>query len=332
MQDLGALSYAELRNFCSTLSRENLDCDWKLWREKAKLDFAVSERFFDLVRTISGPQRYLQIKTYYKLTPDSAARVYSCTDSSCLEGVYTSLAGYLEAQVRGDHEMGLFFYSRLKEHEKALVAPPEHWSEKEEPLFSSDRNLLYQTLESGDVKQIDSILHTYFTLPSGYSIERDVLKVPFWKEAPLYNIPLLDEVDDKERIMHSALVGLNTQVVDFFRSLFRSSKFTGQNLSIEQGLLRHGRAEDAYSLALRFPGLRYNYMVEMLVNPKLNSLQAETFISAIDDNPGNVALLTSLLPYVKREKIENYYASLGKEWRLVYRLPSLILQGYIANA
>lgn len=132
--------------------------------------------------------------------------------------------------------------------------------------------------------------------------------------------------------MHSALVGLNTQVVDFFRSLFRSSKFTGQNLSIEQGLLRHGRAEDAYALALRFPGLRYNYMVEMLINPELNSLQAETFISAIDDNPGNVALLTSLLPYVKREKIENYYASLGKEWRLVYRLPSLILQGYIANA
>ncbi|SHO33470.1 Hypothetical protein BQ3484_402 [Cedratvirus A11] len=328
------LSYAQVRDSCFSQTSTNPDCNWKLWREKAVADFGISARFFDLVRTLSGAQRYLQIKTYYVLSPDSATRLYR--DTGYVEGVYTSVAGYLEAQARRDRKMGLFFYSRLREEEKSLLQSVEAWSEEEVP---SER--LYQVLEQGNVAELDQIIHDYFTLPSGFSIEKDILQVPFWEEPPLYNIPLLDEVENMDAILHSALVGLNVRVVDFFRSLFRREP-PHASYSIYQGLIRHGRAEEAYSIALRFPtlgdtgsdlgdtGSGYNYMSEMLINPKLNSLEAETFISALDENPGNVTMLTSLLPYISKDKVRAYYASLDETWKAIYRLPNLILQDYLS--
>nr|WIL03281.1 hypothetical protein Cbor_429 [Cedratvirus borely] len=333
------LSYTEVRDFCLNQTSTNPDCSWKLWREKAVADFGISARFFDSIRTLPGAQRYLQIKTYYVLSPDSATRLYK--DTGYVEGVYTSVAGYLEAQARRDREMGLFFYSRLREEEKSLLEPVEAWPEEEIP---SER--LYQVLEQGNVTELDQIIHDYFTLPSGFSIEKDILQVPFWEEPPLYNIPLLDEVEDMDSILHSALVGLNVKVVDFFRSLFRREP-SNASYSIYQGLIRHGKAEEAYSIALRFPpalgdtgsglggpetgsGLGYNYMSEMLINPKLNSLQAETFISALDENPGNITMLTCLLPYISKDKVREYYVSLDETWKAIYRLPDLILQDYLS--
>jgi hypothetical protein len=299
--------------------------DWNLWREKAVSEFGISARFFNLVRTIPAAQRYLQIKTYYLLSPDSSTRLYR--DTGYVEGVYTSVAGYLEAQARGDREMGLFFYSRLREEEKALLEP---WLEKRE--VPSEK--LYQILEEGNVVELDKVIHDYFTLPEGFSIEKDILQVPFWEPPPLYNIPLLDKVEDVDSIMHSALVGLNVRVVDFFRSLFRRDP-SNASYSIYQGLIKHGRAEEAYGIALRFP-IRddtesgYNYMTEMFLNPQLNSLQAETFISALDENPGNITMLTALLPYIRKSKIREYYASLDETWKAIYRLPNLILEGYLS--
>lgn len=313
------MDYVQLRDLCS--NDPSLECEWKVWREKAKTDFGVTERFFDLVRTISGAQRYLQVQAYYKLTPNSATRVYK--DSGYIEGVYTSLSGYLKAQERQDSDMAFFFYSRLKEHEKSLVGPPSK-ARREEPS-----SLLYDVLSSGQTREIDAILSDYFTLPQGFSIEKDILEVPFWEEPPLYNIPLWDEVEDKQEIMYAALVGLNPKVVDFFRSLFRNQVYRDVPLAIYQGLLRHGKAEQAYSLALRFPEQGYNYMTEMLINPNLNSLQAETFLSALDQNPGNITMLTALLPYISKNKVRDYYSTLEEEWKLLYPLPDLILQEYI---
>lgn len=316
------MDYVQLRNLCSTDASLEKECEWKVWRNKAKADFGVTERFFDLVRTISGAQRYLQVQAYYKLTPNSATRVYK--DSGYIEGVYTSLTGYLEAEERNDTEMALFFYSRLKEHEKSLVQPPSKVRREE------SSSPLYDVLSSGQTREIDSILPKYFTLPSGFSIEKDILEVPFWEEPPLYNIPLLEEIENKQEIMYAALVGLNAKAVDFFRSLFREQEYKNLSQAIYQGLMRHGKAEQAYALALRFPEQTgYNYMTEMLINPNLNSLQPQTFLSALDENPGNITMLTALLPYISKNKVRDYYSTLDEDWKLIYPLPDLILQEYI---
>lgn len=323
------LSYTQIRDLCfddsATRSADytERECEWKVWRKKAEIDFGVTGRFFDLVKTLPGAQRYLQVKTYYQLSPDSATRVY--TNTGYVEGVYTARAGYLEAQARNNPQMTSFFYSRLKEDEKNSLPPP---------LPSPpEKQGLYKILASGRVEELDAILHDYFTLPSGYSVARDVLEVPFWEEPPLYNIPLLEQVEDKEEIMQAVLVGLNPQVVDFFRSLFRGYTPAHASSSIYEGLLKHGRAEQAYALALRFPQDRgYDYMVEMLINPKLNSLQAETFLSALDTNLGNVALLTALLPYIRRDKLQTYYEALDEEFPLLHPLPYLILESYLSQA
>nr|WIL04272.1 hypothetical protein Clen_342 [Cedratvirus lena] len=336
--DVQKLSYREIMDLCSDESSpNNLGCEWNLWREKAKLDFGVSERFFDLLRTLPGAQRYLQIKTYYFLSPDSATRLY--LDSGYIEGVYTSLAGYLEAKARKNHQMALFFYSRLKEEEKNLVTslqtvPPEAASlQTVPPGEQNEIELFCRVLRTGKVKEVDKILHDYFVLPLGFSIEADILQVPFWEEPPLYNLSSSTKIaispQDAQRIMYASLVGLETRTVDFFRSLFRGLVLEEASSFIYQGLLMHGKAEEAYSIALRFPGLGYDYMAEMLVNPKLNSLQAESFISAFQENPGNIALLTSLLPYIRKKKVAEYYRNLDQEWD---RLSNLILQDYIANS
>nr|WIL04602.1 hypothetical protein Cduv_122 [Cedratvirus duvanny] len=114
---LSTFSYSQTQKLCA----ENptvFDCDWGLWREKAIADFGISGEFFDLVPQLSGAQRYLQIKSYYVLTPDMAVRVYS---DGYIEGVYETVAGYKIARDTLDSAMQMFFSNRLKPEQREIL-------------------------------------------------------------------------------------------------------------------------------------------------------------------------------------------------------------------
>lgn len=112
---LSNYSYKQVKDLCSDPSFYNVfDCDWAVWRDKAVSDFAISPEFFDLVPTLSGPQRYLQISTYERLSRDSLAK-------SLDEGVYEAVAGFREAVMRDDYDMVLFFYDNLTDEQKNYV-------------------------------------------------------------------------------------------------------------------------------------------------------------------------------------------------------------------
>ncbi|QIN54303.1 hypothetical protein [Cedratvirus kamchatka] len=94
-------TYEELERLCLDPDFAILfDCDWGIWRDKAVVDFDVSPQFFDLIRVLSGPQRYLQIASYVKLTPLS-------------ENAYEPISGFREARFRKDKEMLLWFPQRI---------------------------------------------------------------------------------------------------------------------------------------------------------------------------------------------------------------------------
>lgn len=76
---LSTYPYEQLRDLCfeeESNFGEIFDCHWDLWRDKAVAEFNITPQFFDLVKTLSGPQRYLSIKSYFAITKDLAVRLY----------------------------------------------------------------------------------------------------------------------------------------------------------------------------------------------------------------------------------------------------------------
>nr|WIL03515.1 hypothetical protein Cplu_168 [Cedratvirus plubellavi] len=87
--------------------------------------------------------------------------------------------------------MLLWFAKRIKpeqEQELRRTFPREQsklvsrWErEQDMPLRRDDgsvNHLLY-IIRRGNVRELDKIIHRYFTLPKGFSVERDIPKVPF---------------------------------------------------------------------------------------------------------------------------------------------------------
>ncbi|SOB74335.1 hypothetical protein BQ9231_00452 [Cedratvirus lausannensis] len=65
-------TYDELKKLCLDPEFNLLfDCEWGIWRDKAQADFGISPQFFDLIGVLPGPERYLQIASYIKLSPSS---------------------------------------------------------------------------------------------------------------------------------------------------------------------------------------------------------------------------------------------------------------------
>lgn len=145
-----------------------------------------------------------------------AVRVY---EDGFIEGVYESYAGYLKAVNTRNKAMELFFVNRLKPEkvsylvQQRLLTPPIQPLSREyiEALNSSkdyksdyskyieeafykglangdkSKTFINIVLTSGRIDWIDQILHRYFTLPEGFSIESYIEYVPFWaEEFPLY--------------------------------------------------------------------------------------------------------------------------------------------------
>jgi hypothetical protein len=331
---LATYTYDDLKELCFApeSSFPNVfDCDWDVWRSKAIADFGISGEFFDLVgsfasngiRTLSGPQRYLQIVSYVKLTPLSLATQY---DDGTVEGVYEAYKGYIEARERRDGPMMVWFAQRVTPEEDVTLGSEESTfaRAKEEvagwyggllktlryPPRYYNMHYLGLVISHGRIDILDRIIHRYFTLPEGFSIARDIPKVPFWEyRGAVYDLPLQPTPDEEvEEYMQDCMLTSDTRIVDFFRSIFRDrdlESIISRTTLSKKSLLIHGKPEEAFGIALRFinqdtPVYYLDYMAELVLQ---QTSQVEGYAELIYRNLGNITFIQALLPYVQAEEI-----------------------------
>lgn len=119
---LARYSYEDLKKLCFEKGKQNIstifDCEWDLWREKAKADFGISPEYFDLIRLFPGYERYLQISSYFGMNPNLAVNVY---ENGAIEGVYEAVKGLSESIEKADIVSAKFFASRLDEKKKVSL-------------------------------------------------------------------------------------------------------------------------------------------------------------------------------------------------------------------
>ncbi|SOB74327.1 hypothetical protein BQ9231_00444 [Cedratvirus lausannensis] len=346
-------TYDDLKELCfapgSTFTNV-FECDWRIWRDKAAADFGISPQFFDLVRSLSGPQRYLQIASYVKLTPLSLAGWYDDETCPCfIEGVYEAYAGYREAKERRDGDMMLWFAQRVTPEEDFALGGKSTFARAKEERQSWSGGLLkdlhhprrydvhYLSLvvRHGRVDILDDIIHRYFTLPKEFSIvdlDKGGLEGPF----PLYDLPLQTTSDeDVIELLESALSSGDVRIVDFFRSIFRDRdlvRMASQIRFLSDSLLIHGKPEEAYKIALRFMDAdisiyRLSYMVELV----LHQMEKKgSFWRLLPDNLGNITFIQALLTYVDKEQVRFLLEEdfTGVEHTL-YPLSVSLLQDYV---
>lgn len=350
---LSSFSYSQTQKFCAEHPTV-FDCDWDLWREKATADFGISGEFFDLVSQLPGSQRYLQIKSYYTLTPDMAVRVY---EDGFIEGVYEAYAGYERAYQNKDYPLMNFFAARLKDEQVVRLVKEGKLIPRIQPLsqelidelnsnkdFRSKYNqsiedkisrggtslkFLNLVLSSGRTDWIDQVLHRFFSLPEGFSIEKDIPYVPFWaEEFPVYDLPLYrgDWLDD-ENMFSSAIKGANVKVVDFFRSIMRHrlEKVSARVWSSSvEGLEAHGKPEEIFGIYKRFkdhPRYSRPFMIEQALDSGTNS----GFL--LENNLGNVPYLLVSLPFLDRRD----FALFRARFHLNYPLSDRIIHEYVVG-
>nr|WIL03991.1 hypothetical protein Clen_61 [Cedratvirus lena] len=330
---LSTFSYSQTQKLCA----ENptvFDCDWGLWREKAIADFGISGEFFDLVPQLSGAQRYLQIKSYYVLTPDMAVRVYS---DGYIEGVYETVAGYKIARDTLDSAMQMFFSNRLKPEQREILykqgytrIPLQPLSQEYIDALNSNKNyksnywtflassvedsiktgdqsqqFLQRVLESGRIEWLDQILDRYFVLPEGFSIQTHIPYTPFWaEEFPLYDLPLYKGNLDPELLFPSVIRSTDTRIVDFFRSIFRdriADNIPGFYEYARTGFSLQKRPEETFGIYKRFKRSEVRYSLPFMVEQIIDLGQDGGRL--ITKEIGNVTTLLSLLPFTKKKNL-----------------------------
>ena len=299
------------------------------------VDFGVSKEFFDLVYTLSGSQRYLQIEAYIKLTPDSGVRVYP--DTGVIEGVYEAYEGYEEAQKREDLEMMIWFAERSKGKVEEI---PDF---VDEPMIFVDQGDTLERLINatlwGRVDILDEIIHKVFTLPKGFSIARDIPKYhnyadeDFWEnKGYLLDLPLQGHSSLQELLLNSFLSG-DTRIADFYLSIFRNkeqeiARAARMSHFGDRSLFWHHKPEETYGIALRT--LRYSsgdrlpkHMVEVAFY--LGRGKSDFLFTHM----GDVASLMAILPLCTREDVSGAFALLefhDVDYKYFYPLSTMLLE------
>lgn len=353
---LSTFSYSQTQKLCAE-NPTAFDCDWSLWRDKAMADFGISAEFFDLVPQLPGSQRYLQIKSYHVLTPDMAVRVYP---DGFIEGVYESYRGVVKAVCSDNEAMKNFFTSRLKPVQISFLAREHLLTSRIKPLspedvealnsnknYKSDYNRKYieeefyegletgeqsedflnLVLESGRTDWIDQIIHRYFTLPPGFSIQKDIPYIPFWaEEFPVYDLPPYKENwFDAQQMLSHAIEGSNVKVVDFLRSIFRENLkriSRGLNNVNGQGFATQKKPEEAFGIYKRFKEINNvtPFMLEQALDMESN------FLPLLEKEPGNLPILLVSLPFLDRSDLEKFGQTLAPKYPLSQKIISQYLE------
>jgi hypothetical protein len=188
--------------------------------------------------------------------------------------------------------------------------------------------LLQIVLSSGRTDWIDQILHRYFTLPEGFTVERDIPFLPFWvEEFPIYELPLYQGswIEARE-ILAAAIRGSNVKVVDFFRSIFRDKINNISDIVREnnkKGLQRQKNPEASFGIYKRFRQVPNTipFMIEQ-------ALDSGDFLNLIRSEPGNIPNLFVSLPYLDREDLQKLERTLRRD----YPLSKMMLEEHIAQS
>nr|WIL03770.1 hypothetical protein Cplu_177 [Cedratvirus plubellavi] len=323
---LNKFSYEQLYNMCfaeGSSFGSVFDCRWDVWRSKAQADFGISPQFFDLVRnfasngirSLSGPQRYLQVASYVKLSPLSAIRVY---DDGRIEGVYEAIKGFEMARARGDDEALLFFGRRATEQGKGDYYQRRTVQGANHPRRSidddSDLGELKWAVLTGDVGTLDDMIHDFFDLPVGFRIS-DIPRRRFWEPVLELDLPLANWRDEyqKKELFENALESGDMRIIDFFMSVFRNRNLYkwARKRYFGWGLFIKGQPEDAYAFTLRFAdrilqeGFEHelDYMVELpLYFLDFSKEENQAFLPI--EAYGNIPYLTVLLPLLNPKKLD----------------------------
>ena len=349
-------TYDELKKLCLDIDFNLLfDCQWGIWRDKAVADFGISPQFFDLIRVLPGPQRYLQIASYIKLSPLS-------------EGVYEAVTGFREAIYRKDKDMLLWFAQRIKpeqEEESRKVMPAyqdafseyeklvSSWTEEPKLVYPPedgvyDVDYLCSVVKKARVDILDQIIHRYFVLPEGFSIEKHVAKIPFWQIRDeegrdltiMHNLPLQNfNHEDFKKLLEPVLMSGDVRIVDFFRSIFRNRDLKvisrGSYVGGSVYLFLHGRPEEAYGIDLRIldeesrrdRGL-FCSMIESILYAlpyrKRKPEECDLFTSML----GDVTFLSTLVASVPQDKARINHLLQKQTFHILYPLSCKILQEY----
>ncbi|SOB74326.1 hypothetical protein BQ9231_00443 [Cedratvirus lausannensis] len=310
---LKSFSYEELKDLCfapNSTFPNVFDRDWGIWRDKARADFNISEEFFDLVRSLGGPQRYLQIASYAKLSPLSLAEMHEGE----IEGVYEPYTGYIEADKRRDEKALSFFASLITPEQAKQVFDPDYSSLEEDVRITVDnwslldRELTYPSpvydysylslvLRHGRVDILDHILPYYFKLPKGFSVQRGdtvqsddvLLQTCTWQEFIV--------------LVESMLSSADLRIVDFIVSIYGEKEIRDfinlMNLDARSSLYLHGKPEEAYQIEKRFNNTYADYMVELVLGKKEKYYWLE-------NNQGDIAFLMTLLPFLSTKLLEEF--------------------------
>lgn len=328
---LSTFSYEETKQLCNKYP-SIFSSPWYeswVWREKASADFDITGEFFDLV-SLAPSQRYLQLKSYHVLTPDLAVRVH---DDGFIEGVYEAHAGYRLAKELDDKEMKAFFAKRLKPEQikipnrEGRVHMPSRGLDQEtidrlnasksykpqpdakmEKAFLSglkqgkkNADFFYMVLSSGRTDWIDQILHRYFVLPQGFTIQGNVPYTPFCSDAfPLLHLPLYEgETLDVDYLYQHMFSATDTRVVDFLLSVLGKRRLR-DGISIWVMACKERNPEESFGIYKRLGRSKGKPRMPTLVEKVLD--KGEGYSQAIIENLGNIPLLLTLLPFVdKRE-------------------------------
>jgi hypothetical protein len=311
---LSTFSYQQTKQVCleyPSIFGSPWDQAW-VWKEKAMVEFDISEEFFALVPNLSPSQRYLQIKSYVTLTPDMIVKIH---DGGKIEGVYELQAARDRAIDLDCKPMKRFFasgsFSREDEftfsrkRNRELVENGRAGIDVKQGILEGTRSakFLEDVLLAGRVDWLDQVIHRYFVLPPGFSIERDVPRVPFWaKEFPLVDLPIYTGSLDRYSIIINAICSSDTRIVDFFRSIFRDK--IGEEISNfyiynKIGLECSGAPEETFGVHKRFKqpedDIDFPPMIEQVLD------LAEDYEGAIIHNRGNVVAIQSILPFLTKE-------------------------------
>lgn len=186
---IARIPFDKLKKLCfepKTREEESIvhifDCQWDLWRERARVKFGIPYNYFDIPRyvyprNVAGINRYIEVATQVKPSEISGIEVY---ENGFIKGVYEKVALVLEAIKRDDPKIITEFAKDLTYNDIEYINQRiEGWTRFSGYLYPTYALIVLVNKTKGKIK------------PPHYLEKEDKADIAEWAK---YNLPL-DELD-----------------------------------------------------------------------------------------------------------------------------------------